>query len=80
MARPDDPDGKAPAAEVLSFPYSRVRPSGVEPFKDLGSSKYSEAFGPPDRQATGHWCSYCRGIWWGYALEVTCPVCGSRHG
>jgi hypothetical protein len=24
----------------------------------------------------GHWCSRCRGIWYGYLLEVACPVCG----
>jgi uncharacterized Zn finger protein (UPF0148 family) len=29
---------------------------------------------------TGHWCSRCRGVWFGYALEVECPRCGNRHG
>jgi len=87
MAQADDPDGEDPPkpddpkGEVVRFPQSRVSPPGAQrPFKDLGPSHFVNLFGTPERQATGHWCSHCRGIWYGYLLEVTCPVCGNRHG
>lgn len=79
----DDRDTKKSAlsADVVRFPQSRVMPTGSsEPFRELGMSPLSNALGLPERQATGHWCSRCRGIWYGYLLEVTCPVCGNRHG
>jgi hypothetical protein len=41
-------------------------------------SALSAKSGPRDRQATGHWCSGCRGIW--FLREVACPVCSNRHG
>ena len=28
----------------------------------------------------GKWCRRCEGIWFGLALEVTCPQCGNRKG
>ena len=68
-------------ARIVRFPQSRVRPAGSEsPARDLGPSQLARRFGAPGRQATGHWCSRCRGIWYGYPLEVSCPVCGNRHG
>jgi hypothetical protein len=81
MADPHDFDEKNPGGEILRFPQSRVRPvGGGAPFRELGTSQLSARFGAPERQATGHWCGRCRGIWYGYLLEVTCPVCGNRHG
>lgn len=66
---------------VVRFPQSRVRPSRSEgPFKQLGPSQLAMQFGAPGRQAMGHRCSRCCGIWYGYLLEVACPVCGNRHG
>jgi hypothetical protein len=66
---------------VLAFPPSRVPPPGArKPFRELGVSRFAASLGMPERQATGHWCSRCRGIWYGYLLEVACPVCGNRHG
>ena len=68
-------------AAIVPFPQSRVRPpGGPDPYKELGNSKLSEALGIPKEQMTGHWCSRCKGIWFGYLLEVECPVCGSRDG
>ena len=75
----DEARGTKPTGEIIRFPQSRVPVAG-KPFKQLGTSQFSTNFGAPERQATGHWCSRCRGIWFGYPLEVTCPVCGSRRG
>jgi hypothetical protein len=81
MADQRDPGGKNSSGEVLRFRQSRVRPAGANaPFKELGTSQLAARFGIPERQATGHWCSRCRGIWYGYLLEAACPVCGDRHG
>lgn len=67
--------------QVVPFPQSRVRPA--EPFAQarfLGYGAFAEQLGAPRRQTTGHWCSRCQGIWFGYLLEVACPKCGNRHG
>lgn len=81
MPEPTDREKRQPAAEIIRFPQTRVPvASAAKPFKQLGSSQFSARFGSPRRQATGHWCSRCGGIWYGYLLEVTCPVCGNRHG
>ncbi|MGY4334999.1 hypothetical protein ACVWWG_009467 [Bradyrhizobium sp. LB7.2] len=80
---PDDKDaiGSDLSAQIVRFPQSRVKPAGSsEPFRELGTSQLSQSLGLPERQATGHWCSRCRGIWYGYLLEVTGPACGNRHG
>ncbi len=70
-----------PSGDMVRFPQSRVRVgSSGQPCKQLGTSALCGQFGWPDRQTTGHWCSRCRGVWFGYLLEVTCPVCGNRHG
>jgi hypothetical protein len=74
-----DEDEESAKAEIVRFPQSRVRPAGTL-FLDLGPSTLAKRFGEPREQKTGHWCSRCRGIWYGYLLEVTCPVCGSRQG
>lgn len=64
---------------VIRFPQSRVSPKGSEaPAKFLGFG--DQLICSPRDQTTGHWCSRCQGIWFGYLLEVTCPVCGNRHG
>ena len=76
-----DENGTMPpvAASIVRFPQSRVAPRGGG-FTDLGLSDLAKWLGGPDRQGTGHWCSNCGGIWYGYLLEVTCPKCGGRHG
>ncbi|RJT28888.1 hypothetical protein D3227_33320 [Mesorhizobium waimense] len=66
---------------VLRFPQSRVSPVGAKkPAKILGLGPMATVLGAPEEQTIGHWCSRCRGIWYGYLLEVACPVCGNRHG
>lgn len=79
---PGAKNGKsADGDKIVGFPQSRVRPRGAAgAYKDLGDSVMVTAYGQPARQATGHWCSRCKGIWFGYLLEVECPVCGSRDG
>lgn len=78
----EDSDSKDQAAGVARFPQSRVRPPGVstDGFKVLGMGPMARLLGSPVEQTTGHWCSHCRGIWYGYLLECTCPSCGLRHG
>jgi hypothetical protein len=67
-------------ASVIRFPQSRVAPGAIRPAKHLGLGRMASILGTPERQTTGHWCSRCQGIWYGYLLEVDCPVCGNRHG
>lgn len=68
-------------SDVIRFPQSRVTPPRAgSPARHLGLGAMAKVIGAPERQATGHWCSRCQGIWYGYLLEVTCPACGNRHG
>ena len=69
------------ADRVIPFPQSRVAGrSKSRPAKDLGLTPLSRQVESSGRNAKGHWCSRCRGIWWSYFLESECPVCGNRHG
>lgn len=77
----DEKDDAARMACIISFPFSRVRPP--QPASAEGPVYYgalATALHIPHEQTTGHWCSRCSIIWYGYLLEVTCPVCGNRHG
>ncbi|HKJ63573.1 MAG TPA: hypothetical protein VKA94_16510 [Hyphomicrobiales bacterium] len=81
----DDEYGRDAASkaspDVVKFPQSRVRPpGGSTPFRDLGNSKLANTLGALKEQTTGHWCSSCKGIWFGTLLETECPVCGNRNG
>lgn len=68
-------------ASVVRFPLSRVPPRGSrDPYRDLGVGRMAKTLGIPKEQMTGHWCSRCKGIWFGYLLEVECPCCGNRNG
>ncbi len=49
-------------------------------FKDLGTTPLAIQLGLTTEQLNGYWCSRCEGIWFGYALETECPVCGNRNG
>lgn len=49
-------------------------------YLDLGITPLAKQLGLLPEQTNGHWCSRCRGIWFGYTLETECPVCGNRHG
>lgn len=50
------------------------------PIRELGTTLLARQLGLADEQVNGHWCSRCRGIWYGCTLEVQCPVCGNRKG
>ncbi|MCC7253154.1 hypothetical protein [Hyphomicrobium sp.] len=81
MTGDDNHDEPERDASVVAFPFSRVRPSqsaAMQPGEVFGA--FAKTFGMPREQTTGHWCSRCQMIWYGYLLEVTCPVCGNRHG
>lgn len=66
---------------LIRFPASRIRPKGsVSKFKELGYSKLCARMGMIQPNLKGHWCSRCKGIWYGFVGEVECPVCGNRHG
>ena len=74
-------ESDGPEPKIRRFPQSRVRPPGSsEPFKELGVGQLARQLAMLLGQTNGHWCSRCRGIWYGYFLEVTCPACGSRRG
>lgn len=73
-------DNKNGPAEIVSFPYSRVRPNPTSDLERATFGTLAREIGLPIEQTTGHWCSYCRKIWFGYLLEVACPTCGSRQG
>jgi len=79
MSKADDE--ASVAADVLHFPLSRTTPAGsVGGFKDLGIGAMARHLGMTKSHMTGHWCSRCHGVWFGYALEVECPKCGNRQG
>ncbi|HVY99804.1 MAG TPA: hypothetical protein VHA35_09895 [Dongiaceae bacterium] len=80
MSTTDDRDGDDLPGQVVRFPQSRVRPPGGESYTDLGLGKMARNLGMAREQLSGHWCSRCQGIWFGYLLEVECPVCGNRNG
>jgi hypothetical protein len=75
-----DDSTKHDSERVVRFPQSRVGLTGRKPFLELGQGAMAQTLGPATEQVTGHWCRYCRGIWYGYLLEVACPRCGNRHG
>lgn len=82
-----DEKGEKPAgsgstvASVAPFPHSRVVPARQsDPESPVVYGAMANLFGIPQEQTTGHWCSHCQQIWFGYLLEVACPTCGNRHG
>jgi hypothetical protein len=75
-----DDEADEPGA-VVRFPFSRTPPKATPGgFTDLGTGAMARRLGMRRAGMTGHWCSRCRGVWFGYALEVECPRCGNRHG
>jgi hypothetical protein len=81
MTGGNDDEGEGGGGRVVPFPFSRVTPaSASEPLNELGYGLMARVLGSPLEQTTGHWCSRCHGIWYGYLLEVACPKCGNRHG
>lgn len=62
----------------FSLEHAAARAPGG--FRDLGTTPLAQQLGLAPEQTNGHWCSRCEGIWFGYTLEVQCPVCGNRKG
>lgn len=71
-------DERRAGDDVISLEAARRR--RAPRVKQLGFGAMAKLLGPPIEQTTGHWCSRCQGIWYGYLLEVACPACGNRHG
>ena len=83
MAGDSDNTGKGDRMRenVVAFPHSRVSPTiSGENYKELGMGKMADTLGAAIEQQSGHWCSRCKGIWFGFLLEVECPKCGNRQG
>lgn len=77
----DDTDRPRRSDVLVRFPQSRTRPAGgPTSFRDLGLSRMAREVGMVQPNLKGHWCSRCRGIWFGFVGEVECPVCGNRRG
>ena len=77
----DNTDDDRASDSVIGFPQSRTRVvQSKEGTRDLGISKLAQRLGGIQPNLKGHWCSCCKGIWYGYVGECECPVCGNRHG
>jgi hypothetical protein len=76
-----DPDASDPDAPPPGFINRLLAAPGVPGApRELGTTPLARKLGLPEDQLGGHWCSRCRGIWYGCALEVECPACGNRRG
>jgi hypothetical protein len=73
MAAPDDADDNYDNSDnnPPDKPYHQTRvrdPGSAEQMKELGTGPLAASLGAPVEQTTGHWCSRCQGIWYGYLL------------
>ena len=76
---PSDPPTDDPAS--LKFIRLLLTPAhGLGAGRELGTTPLAQHLSLPDDQLNGHWCSRCKGLWYGCALEVECPCCGNRQG
>ena len=76
---PSEPPKEDPASQ--KFLRSLLAPDhALAAVRELGTTPLARQLSLPDEQLSGHWCSRCRGIWYGCMLEVECPCCGNRHG
>ncbi len=81
MSEDDESSTKSDADNVVNFPQSRTKPKGAKAnFKDLGLSTFAQKYGEDQPGLKGHWCSRCKGIWYGFVGECECPQCGNRNG
>jgi len=77
----DTEKGNHTSENIVAFPHSKVSPTGFgERYEELGMGKMADTLGAAIEQQSGHWCSRCKGIWFGFLLEVECPKCGNRQG
>ena len=80
MAADGNPLDDDAAGRRDPFLASITGPATADGFRDLGVTPLAAQLGLAPQQTNGHWCSRCEGIWFGYTLEVQCPVCGNRKG
>ncbi len=68
------------ARSVIRFPQSKTKPkTSRQAPRDLGLSQLAQKLNA-SASLKGHWCSRCKGIWYGYGGECECPACGNRNG
>jgi len=80
MSDSDDKNSEKKICSVIPFPHSRTKPkTSQQTPRDLGLSKLAQELNA-SASLKGHWCSRCKGIWYGYGGECECPVCGNRNG
>ncbi len=66
---------------LINFPQSRTKSGQSERrARDIGISRMARRLGGVQPNLKGHWCSQCKGIWYGYVGECECPECGNRKG
>lgn len=71
----------APGALLAVFLRSRRLARSIgRPAKYLGMGEIARVIGAAEDECSGHWCSRCQGIWYGWLTEVACPACGNRRG
>ena len=76
-----DEKDKSSSKLVVGFPQSRTRAkTTIDGVRELGISKLAQQLGCVQPNLKGHWCSRCKGIWYGYVGECECPLCGNRNG
>ena len=73
------PDDDKKEDKPISFPQSRTKPK-TSTYRELGISKFAQQVGKVQPNLKGHWCSRCKGIWYGLVGEAECPQCGNRNG
>lgn len=79
MGWPDNTDDVLNDEFIFLFPPNSDRDNNGW-FTDLGETPLVRHLGLRPEQTNGHWCSRCEGIWFGYTLEVECPICGNQRG
>ncbi len=80
MSSSDENNSEKQTHPVVPFPQSKTKPkTSQQPPRDLGLSKLAQKLNV-SASLKGHWCSRCKGIWYGYGGECECPDCGNRNG
>jgi len=74
-------DENQKTSSVIHFPQSKTKPkTSQSPPRELGLSELAKKYKGDTSSLKGHWCSRCKGIWYGFGGECECPVCGNRNG
>jgi hypothetical protein len=77
----DSSNSEKQETTLVGFPQSRTHPKQSKGrVRDLGMSKMAQQYHQLQPNLKGHWCSRCKGIWYGFVGECECPQCGNRNG